>query len=337
MSTNYKVFKDDEDGYTAWLKQNRDGFVLNTRRPPRTTYMPVHTARCRTINDPAPHPFTGHGYMKVCANDPKDLLVWMAEHGADKFSHLCSKCNVADLMGGAATSTADGTGNEWSERELRASVQAYLEMQRKEHAQQPFSKSECYAALSKQFGRTAKAFEYRMQNISYVLSLMGRERLTGLKPAKNVGKKVATQIEALVLELSQSAQPPVVSFEMEVRENLENKNLSEPTGSKQPETTISLVVQYKRDPLVKAWVLKQADGVCECCGKDAPFKTPDGQSFLEVHHVHELSGKGPDTISNAVAICPNCHRALHYGMEAKELKERLYTKIPRLRKEKITR
>lgn len=332
MVPQYKVFEDDEVGYLAWLEQNPNGFVLNTERPPRPGYMFLHTSGCGYISIPRgkakPDPFTTRHYMKVCATDTDDLLPWMATKGATKFSNLCSKCKVLDFMSNAAS-----TDKGWSEEELRASVKAYLDMQHKEHAQQPFKKSECYVELSKQFGRTPSAFEFRMQNISYVLSLMGRDWLKGLRPAKNVGKKVATRIEALVLELNQSAQAPVVSFEMEVRENLENKELSKPAGSKKPATTTSQVVQYKRDPLVKAWVLKEAAGVCECCSHDAPFKNTDGQPFLEVHHVRKLGEGGSDTTSNAVAICPNCHRALHYGMKAKELVEGLFTKLPRLVRE----
>lgn len=341
MSETYRVFQDSEDAYQTWLVQNPNGFVLNSERPPRAKYMPLHTARCRTIQDASKHthpkPFTGNKYLKVCANDPSDLLAWMATQGATQFSSLCSKCNVAEFMNGTAlvggAADFDNTGDGWAEQELRASVLSYLEMQQKERAGQPFVKKQYYESLAKSYGRTAKAFEYRMQNISYVLSLMGRDWLQGLKPAKNVGKKVACQIEALVLELSHRPQAPVVAFEFEVRENLQNKYLPEPTGSKQPATTTSQVMQFKRDPLVKAWVLKKAGGVCECCGHDAPFESTDGQPFLEVHHVRKLAEGGSDTIGNAVAICPNCHRALHYGMKAKELVNSLYGKVSRLIRE----
>jgi len=37
-----------------------------------------------------------------------------------------------------------------------------------------------------------------MQNISSVLSLLGREWLPGLKPAANVGPTVTAQIEGLI-------------------------------------------------------------------------------------------------------------------------------------------
>lgn len=271
----------------------------------------------------------GQGYFELFSKTDTDWDWWFGEIAKAKSFDWSPYIASASSTGIAASNP----GDEWREEELRASVQAYLDMQRKEHAQLPFKKSECYVELSKRFGRTPSSFEFRMQNISYVLSLMGKDWLKGLRPAKNVGKKVASQIEALVLELSQSTQPPVVSFEMEVRENLENKNLPEPAGSKQPATTTSQVVQYMRDPLVKAWVLKHAAGVCECCGQDAPFETTDGHPFLEVHHVRKLAEGGSDTTSNAVAICPNCHRALHYGMKAKELVEALYKNITRLNQE----
>lgn len=231
-----------------------------------------------------------------------------------------------------AANTASA-GEDWDQEELRAAVHAYLDMQSKEQNGTPFTKKQYYQELADRFGRSSKAFEYRMQNISYVLSLMGRDWLTGLKPAKNVGKKVATQIEEIVLELSKCPQTPVVAFEMEVRENLHSKILAEPKGNRNPPASTSQVVQFKRDPQVKAWVLREAKGVCECCNQPAPFDGTDGEPFLEVHHVRKLAEGGSDTVGNAVAICPNCHRALHYGMKAKELVDGLYGKVSRLVKE----
>lgn len=268
----------------------------------------------------------GQGYFALFGKTDTDWTWWFDEIAKAK-NFDWSPFIVAPT---SSSNTPTASWNEWREEEIRASVHAYLEMQRKEREHILFNKSECYAALSKQFGRTAKAFEFHMKNISYVLSIMGRDWLNELKPDKNVGKKNASQIEAIVLELTESLQPSIVAFELEVRENLQDKNLSVPKGSQKPETSISQVMQYKRDPQVKAWVLKKAEGVCECCGHDAPFETTDGQPFLEVHHVKKLAEGGSDTTTNAVAICPNCHRALHYGMMAKELVESLLKKVPRL-------
>jgi 5-methylcytosine-specific restriction endonuclease McrA len=43
------------------------------------------------------------------------------------------------------------------------------------------------------------------------------------------------------------------------------------------------------------------------------FNRQDGRPYLEVHHVVPLSEGGDDTLENAAALCPSCHRELHYG------------------------
>ena len=78
----------------------------------------------------------------------------------------------------------------WSDAELEASVRSYLEMKDKELKGIKFTKVDYYRDLSRKFGRSEKSFEYRMQNISFVISQLGREWVTGLKPAKNVGSHV---------------------------------------------------------------------------------------------------------------------------------------------------
>ena len=61
---------------------------------------------------------------------------------------------------------------------------------------------------------TSQAFEYRMQNISYVMTLIGRDWLPGLKPAKNVGAKVASEIEELIGALQGTTSRNVAGFEV---------------------------------------------------------------------------------------------------------------------------
>jgi len=224
-------------------------------------------------------------------------------------------------------------GEQWSEDELRASVIAYLEMQQLNRDRALFTKKKYYDALSEKFGRSVKSLEYRMQNISYVMALMGRDWLSGLKPAKNVGANVATQIEKLVAEVEGKPVIPVVAFEIQVRDDVKRKQFPLPKGNHEPEPVTVSVTQYPRDPSIKAWVLKKANGTCECCGEPAPFKGPDGFPYLEVHHVRKLAERGADTLENTVAVCPNCHRELHYGERAKELVETLYVKIARLQRE----
>lgn len=270
----------------------------------------------------------GQGYFDLFGKSNEDFHWWLGE---------VAKAKQWDWAPYLATEAQEqgaiNTGEDWSQDELRAAVHVYLEMQHKERERTPFVKKQYYEELSKHFGRSTGAFEYRMQNISYVLSLMGRDWLTGLKPAKNVGKKTAVQIEALIHQLSNTPQAPVIAFEMDVRDSLHRSTLTKPPGSSKPGTTISQVIQFKRDPQVKGWVLRQAKGVCECCNQPAPFEGTDGEPFLEVHHVRKLAEGGSDTVNNAVAICPNCHRALHYGMKAKEMIDSIYYKVVRLIRE----
>lgn len=198
--------------------------------------------------------------------------------------------------------------DSWSKEELRASVEAYVEMQGKERQGKPFTKKRYYEGLAAKFGRTEKAFEYRMQNISYVMTLLGRDWLTGLKPAKNVGANVAAEIEAMIAEAEGRKFVPVAAFEIEAREEARKKHLAKPQGNCHPASTSFAITQYQRDAAVKAWVLQQANGKCESCDQPAPFNGSDGQPFLEVHHVRQLADNGSDTITNAVALCPNCHK-----------------------------
>lgn len=106
-----------------------------------------------------------------------------------------------------------------------------------------------------------------------------------------------------------------------------------PIGIEKPKEIVSQTIQRERDPLVRDWVARAANGICECCEKPAPFEISDGSPYLEVHHIRHLANNGSDTVSNAVAICPNCHRELHHGKHKDKLVENLYACIPRLMRE----
>jgi len=130
-------------------------------------------------------------------------------------------------------------------------------------------------------------------------------------------------------------QPTADSAELDrrVRRLLSSGRVSQPPGHRNPKTVTSSIQTFVRDPWVKAWVLQEANGYCECCGEEAPFRTSDRIPYLEVHHVRLLANGGSDTVGNAVAVCPNCHRNLHLGADAQNLREELFKSIKRLRKE----
>lgn len=218
----------------------------------------------------------------------------------------------------------------WEEAELRAAVLAYVEMQRKQALGGTNVKSEIYAELAAKFGRTTKAYEYRMQNISAVFDAMGRPWVAGLKPAKNMGYRVGALIERLISEVEGDQTRRAQFLAEQVRAEYIVDALPKPDGVKQPKHIFSLTKQIERDPKVKAWVLRAADGRCECCGQLVPFTDDNGMAFLEVHHLRQLADGGSDRVENAVAICPNCHRELHFGSQRSHLYKKLYDSIARL-------
>lgn len=186
----------------------------------------------------------------------------------------------------------------WSEKELRATVQVYLEMYTQEFAGKSFNKKAYYRQLSEEYGRTEKAYEYRMQNISYIFALLGRNWISGLKPAKNVGRRIGEKIEILIAQFENRPSNPDIGFEIEVSSYQNKKVLSKPDGVNEPKVSYSSTVAYERSAQVKAWVLNRSNGVCELCQHDAPFTTFAGKLYLEVHHVKRLSLGGSDTIYN---------------------------------------
>lgn len=71
---------------------------------------------------------------------------------------------------------------------------------------------------------------------------------------------------------------------------------------------------FRRNADVIVEVLERANGICEQCAEPAPFRrASDGSPYLEVHHRTPLADGGDDSVDNAVALCPNCHRDAHFG------------------------
>ena len=117
------------------------------------------------------------------------------------------------------------------------------------------------------------------------------------------------------IDLSQKIQS---DFELDVSKSLSgDKNARQmrlKNAPKRPSTTSVTVVVFIRNPDVVAEVLALAKGKCEQCKKPAPFnRRVKGTPYLEVHHRTPLSKGGEDTVQNAIALCPNCHRKSHFG------------------------
>lgn len=85
---------------------------------------------------------------------------------------------------------------------------------------------------------------------------------------------------------------------------------------KNPASKIVTRNEIIRNRWVVEAALARAEGKCEMpdC-THMLFVRDDDTPYLEVHHINPLGENGPDCFENAAALCPHCHRRLHYGKE----------------------
>ncbi|OMD04002.1 hypothetical protein BJP49_01195 [Paenibacillus odorifer] len=86
-------------------------------------------------------------------------------------------------------------------------------------------------------------------------------------------------------------------------------------------TVTSSSTVYYRDPVISELAKRLADGVCQLCEENGPFKDKADRYFLETHHINWLANGGKDTIDNTIALCPNCHRKMHIINDIRDVKK----------------
>jgi hypothetical protein len=81
-----------------------------------------------------------------------------------------------------------------------------------------------------------------------------------------------------------------------------------------PPKRTRMVNDFVRDPYIVAAALSRSADRCEMpkCSSRL-FNREEDRPYLEVHHILPLGEGGDDTLDNAAALCPSCHRELHYG------------------------
>lgn len=71
---------------------------------------------------------------------------------------------------------------------------------------------------------------------------------------------------------------------------------------------------YVRNPFVVKAAIIRSRGTCETPDCNRPlFPRDDGSPYMEVHHIIPLGEGGDDALVNVAALCPHCHRELHFG------------------------
>lgn len=118
-------------------------------------------------------------------------------------------------------------------------------------------------------------------------------------------------------------------------DNIEiSSELLEELNSRKPEIVSTASTTYKRNPIVRKKVLQDALGFCQIDNEHETFISRTGElPYLEVHHLIPMMYQASyeinlDMVDNMIAICPNCHRKLHYSVkddEYEQLVKKLYT------------
>ncbi|MTI10172.1 HNH endonuclease [Curvivirga aplysinae] len=130
--------------------------------------------------------------------------------------------------------------------------------------------------------------------------------------------------ESAVEEISQSL---ITTKDLNELRDLAISNDAQPGAYKSVEGRKKI---YLRSGAVKAYVLARAQGKCEGCGEDAPFTNKKGVPYLEPHHTRRLSDGGPDDPRWVAALCPNCHKEVHYGKDGANYNASIIEKLSQL-------
>jgi HNH endonuclease len=94
---------------------------------------------------------------------------------------------------------------------------------------------------------------------------------------------------------------------------------------------IIMATYRSRSSAVHHYVLARSNGYCEGCGEAAPFLTANNEPYLEPHHTVRLADEGPDHPASVIALCPTCHRRVHYSKDGDNFNKRLLAKLEKLR------
>ncbi|QDT74825.1 HNH endonuclease [Lacipirellula limnantheis] len=138
------------------------------------------------------------------------------------------------------------------------------------------------------------------------------------RPDKNGNPRKAIIFKLLpVIEDSANYATTELPFAQNVdlnqfRESLKGSGNSGGTAKQRIQTI------YHRSAQVALYARLRASGTCEACGSEAPFTTPSGIPFLEVHHIDRLADGGPDKnrsrrrdlsqLPSTLPLCVGCSR-----------------------------
>ena len=86
-----EIFDDRENEYRAWLLNNSDGYVVNSRKRIDKSYLILHRSTCGSISSEKIQNYTTTSYFKICSVRVGELEKWAREmvNGTLKKCRLC--------------------------------------------------------------------------------------------------------------------------------------------------------------------------------------------------------------------------------------------------------
>jgi 5-methylcytosine-specific restriction protein A len=242
----------------------------------------------------------------------------------------------------AAYPSAVPRSDEWSDDELRTVAYEYFHVLREQEAGRGAVKQRAVDTVHDLHPhRTKHAVDARLRYFSQVLKARGLPWVRGWNPptsqaslSTGASASIWRVVEPLLAEELPDVAGPTEDlpevWRRAARMTWISPGSPPPVGQQRPERGSTEVARFVRDPAVVAWVSAQARGCCEGCGGRAPFISAAGAPYLEVHHVRRLADGGSDTVTNAVALCPNCHRRCHHCADPDAERTALYERVDRL-------
>lgn len=192
--------------------------------------------------------------------------------------------------------------DDWTYEQLAAAAEAYRWMQQRTTDGFGVNKAQVYRDLAAKHGRTPKAWEYRMQNISHVLDQSDQKWIEGLRPAKNVGPEVTGTLMKLLALAQPTALSPATSAELG-----QQRMLVEKSGFFVPETVedqrnrvLRSIVQRQGQQEFRMALLTAYESKCAMTGCGVV-------DVLEAAHIHRYLGEQTNVVSNGLLLRADIH------------------------------
>lgn len=192
--------------------------------------------------------------------------------------------------------------DDWTYEQLAAAVEAYRWMQQRTMGGLAVNKAQVYRDLAAEHGRTPKAWEYRMQNISHVLNQSKQGWIEGLKPARNVGPEVTATLKSLLGFGPPSAMAPATLAELEQERQLVDKaGFFVPENAEdQRKRALRSIVQRQGQQEFRMALLAAYEGKCAMTGCGVT-------DVLEAAHIHRYLGEETNVVSNGLLLRADVH------------------------------